>query len=86
MVVWASRTSGDGGEVFGHRAVTLALRDLDGDERGDGVAQRGGVQGRRQARDHPLALHPVQARLHGAPRYLKATRRLQHPHPGLGVQ
>jgi hypothetical protein len=75
---------GDRGQSFGHRIVAARLADLEGDERGHLVAQRGRIHVGPVPGDHAAALQPLQAGLHGAAGNPEAPGGLQHAHPGLG--
>ena len=75
---------GDGGEPFGYRVVSAGLADLQGDERGHLVAQRGRINVGSVAGDHAAVLQPLQPGLHGAAGDPQAPGGLQHADPGLG--
>jgi hypothetical protein len=57
---------GDRGQPFGHWVVAAGLADLQGDERGDLVAERGRIYVGSVPGDHAAVLQPLQPRLHGA--------------------
>ena len=69
---------------FGHRIVAAGLADLQGDERGHLIAQRGRVNVGSVPGDHAAVLQPLQASLHGAAGDPEAPGGLQHAHPRLG--
>jgi hypothetical protein len=75
---------GDGGEPFGHRIVAAGLADLEGDERGHLIAQRGRVNVGSVPGDHAAVLQPLQPCLNGAAGDPEAPGGLQYAHPGLG--
>ena len=75
---------GDRGEPFRYRIVAAGLADLQGDERGDLVAERGRVYLGPVAGDHAAIGQPVQARLHGAAGDAEPPGGLEHADPGLG--
>ena len=75
---------GDRGEPFGYRIVAAGLADLQGDERGHLVAERGRVHLGPVSGDHAALGQPLQARLHGAAGDPQAPGGLEHAHPGLG--
>ena len=75
---------GDGGEPFRYGIVAAGLADLQGDERGHLVAERGRVHVGSVSGDHAAFGHPFQACLNGAAGDTQAPGGLEHPHPGLG--
>jgi len=74
----------DGGEPLGDRVVPAGLADLQRDERGDRVAERGRIHLGPVSGDHAALGHPVQARLHGAAGHAQTARGLEHAHLRLG--
>jgi len=72
---------GDGGEPLGHRIVAAGLADLEGDERGHLIAQRGRIHLGPVPGDHAAVLQPVQPGLHGAAGDPEAPGGLEHAHP-----
>jgi len=77
---------GDRGEPFGYRIVAAGLADLEGDERGHLVAERGRVHLGSVSGDHAAFGQPLQACLHGAAGDPQPPGGLKHAHPGLGGQ
>ena len=75
---------GDGRQV-GPYVGALALPDLQRGERGDRVAERGRIDLRTEAADHPVRLKPVQPGLHGAAGHPEPAGRLQHADPRLAA-
>ena len=75
---------GDRGEPFRYRIVAAGLADLEGDERGHLVAERGRVNLGSVSGDHAASGQPLQACLHGTAGNPQAPGGLKHAHPGLG--
>jgi hypothetical protein len=75
---------GDRGQSFRDRIVAAGLADLEGDERGHLVAERGRVHLGSVSGDHATLLQSLQACLHGAAGNTQAAGGLEHAHPGLG--
>jgi hypothetical protein len=50
---------GDRGQSFRDRIVAAGLADLEGDERGHLVAERGRIHVGSVTGDHPALLHPL---------------------------
>ena len=75
---------GDHGQPFGYRIVAAGLTDLQGDERGHLVAERGRIHLGSVSGDHAAFLQPLQACLHGAAGHAQAPGGLEGAHPGLG--
>ena len=75
---------GDRGEPFGDRIVAAGLADLQGDECGHLVAERGRVYLGSVSGDHATLLQSLEACLHGAAGDPQAPGGLEHAHPGLG--
>ena len=75
---------GDRGQPVGHRVVAAGLADLQGDERGHLVTQRGRIHLGSVPGDHAAVLQPLQAGLHGAAGDPEPPGGLQHADPGLG--
>ena len=84
VMVCTSSTSGIAAEPFGDGIVAAGLADLEGDERGHLVAERGRVHLGPVSGDHAALGHPLQACLHGAAGDPQAAGGLEHAHPGLG--
>ena len=62
------------------------LADLEGDERGHLVAERGRIHLGSGPGDHPALLHPLQPRLYGTAGDAQAAGGLEHADPRLGGQ
>ena len=75
---------GDRGQPFSHRVVTAGLADLQGDERGHLVAERGRIHLGSVPGDHTAFLQSFQPGLHGAAGDAQPPGGLEHAHPGLG--
>ena len=72
---------GNGGKVLADGVVAAALADLEGDERGDGITDRGGVDRRTPSGDRPRPLEPTQPRLDCSPCDAELARRLEDTDP-----
>jgi hypothetical protein len=66
--------------------VAARLVYLEGDERGDLVAERGRLHVWPVSGDHPAITHSVQAGLHGAAGGAEAPGGFEYAHPRLGGQ
>jgi hypothetical protein len=77
---------GDRGQPLRDAVVAADLPDLERDERGDLVAERGRIHVGSVGGDDAAVTHAVQAGLHGAAGHAEPARGLQHAHPRLGGQ
>jgi hypothetical protein len=77
---------GDHGQLRRDGIVAAGLADLERDERGDLITERGRVHVGPVSGDHAAIAHAVQAGLHGAAGDAEPPGGLEHAHPGLGGQ